>query len=146
MHQACLGDWPLRGDEVLINEIMFHASPAVPEDSGQEWIELLNNSSSAVDLNGWRFSKGITFTFSNVTIAPGAYLVVAADLAKFSARYPGVTNVVGNWSGRLSNNGDELQLDNAAGQMHNEVAYASEGDWAMRQRGPNSSGHYGWIW
>src|SRR6187399_1142017 len=75
---------------VVINEIMFHAAPAVPENDGLEWIELFNKSTNAINLNGWRFDKGVSYTFSNVTIQARSYLVVAANTAVFAARYPGV--------------------------------------------------------
>src|SRR5690349_14062829 len=113
-------------DPVVINEIMYHPAPAIPEDTGQEWIELYNKGPSAIDLSGWKFTKGIDFTFSNLTLPAGGYIVVAANLASFSSRYPGVTNVVGNWSGTLGNNGGTIELDDAAGQEVDTVAYGSE--------------------
>src|SRR2546423_425941 len=90
------------GGPVVINEIMFHAAPSVPEDDRLEWIELYNKSTSAVSLSGWRLTKGINFTFTNSTLSAGGYLVVAANVGAFTARNPGITNVVGNWVGVLS--------------------------------------------
>ena len=40
-------------------------------------------AASAVNLAGWQFNDGVDFTFSNYSLNPGAYLVVAADLARF---------------------------------------------------------------
>src|SRR5262245_21948408 len=97
---------PVLGADVVINEIMYHPAPAAPEDRRQEWIELFNRGPQAVDLSGWTFSRGISFTFSNVAIAAHGYLVVAANVPAFASRYPAVTNVVGNWTGRLANNGE----------------------------------------
>src|SRR6266702_2358828 len=59
--------------QVVINEIMFHPlQPAFgPEPLGEEFIELYNRSGTNVSLNGWHFNKGITFTITNVTLAPG---------------------------------------------------------------------------
>jgi hypothetical protein len=134
------------GGSVVINEIMFHASPAVPENTGLEWVELHNKSANPVSLNGWRFDKGVSFTFTNATIPAHGYLVVAANTAAFAARNPGVANVIGNWAGILSNNGEEIELVNADGETEDAVEYASEGDWAIRLRGPFDIGHYGWAW
>src|SRR6266516_6568940 len=87
---------PVFANQILLNEIMYHPTPGTPEDNGLEWLELYNKDTNAVNLRGWRFSKGISFTFSNDTVmAPGGYLVVAANVAKFHSRYPGVANVVG---------------------------------------------------
>src|SRR5690349_9289971 len=104
------GTIPVFADTVIFNEIMYHNTPGVPEQNSQEWVEFYNRGTNAINLNGWRISKGVQFTFPNVTIPAGGYLVVAASTNAFSARYPGVVNVVGNWVGILSNNGDTLEL------------------------------------
>ncbi len=64
---------------VVINEIMYHPPPAIPEVPAKEWLELYNSGTEAVDLTGWHFAKGITFTFTNTTIPAGGYLVVTAN-------------------------------------------------------------------
>src|SRR5687767_1708971 len=111
-----------RGADVVINEVMYHPAS---KNSQEEFIELYNTSSQAVDLTGWRFTKGISFTFPQLTIlGPGSYLVVAADAARFQAIYPGVSDVVGPWRGTLSNNGEEISLANAAGQKVDSLRYA----------------------
>src|SRR5882762_1137350 len=79
------------GAGILFNEIMYHpASTNVLE----EWIELYNSGPTNVNLSGWQITKGVQFAFpTNTTIAAGGYLVVAANIAAFAAKYPGVTNV-----------------------------------------------------
>ncbi len=130
-------------DKIVINEIMFQPPSKLTND---EWIELRNLDSAPINLNGWRITKGVEFTFPNVTIPAGGYLVVAANNAAFQAKYPGVTNFVGPWTDNLANNGQEIRLETALGELVNEVDYASEGDWATRVRGPLLSNHRGWIW
>src|SRR6266542_4103076 len=90
---ALLPAAPLLGNQVIINEIMYHPSPAVPEDSSQEWIELFNKGTNAVNLTGWQLRRGIGFTFPNVSVSAGGYLVVAANVTSFHIRYPSVANV-----------------------------------------------------
>ena len=78
--------------DVVINELMYHPSS---ENPAEEYIELFNNGAAAVDVSGWQFTSGVAFTIPPTpSIAPGGYLVVAANAAAFSAKYPGVTNVV----------------------------------------------------
>ncbi len=132
-----------RGDDVIINEIMYHPSSENPQE---EYIELLNTGTTNAALNGWRFKSGIQFTFTNVTILPGAYLVVAADLAAFRNKYPTVNNVVGGWLGRLSNSDEKIELEDALGKDVDSLHYANEGDWGIRQRGPLDHNHQGWKW
>lgn len=135
---------PARGADVVINEIMYRPAS---NDPREEFIELYNSGSLPVDLSGWRFTKGISFTFPELTIlAAGSYLVVSADPAFFQTIYPAVTSVAGPWRGSLSNNGEEVSLANAAGQKIDSIRYATQGDWAIRKKGPLDYKHRGWIW
>ncbi len=128
---------------VLINEIMYHPAS---EDVREEYIELYNSGATNVNFAGWHFSSGVEFTFPDITLVPGGYLVVAADVAVFTNKYPGVTNVIGGWAGRLSNSRNDIDLDDAAGNRVDSVAYADEGDWAIRLRAPPHQNHRGWTW
>src|SRR4026208_680724 len=105
-----LGCWKSSA-AALINEIMYHPSS---EDIREEYIELLNTGTTNVNLSGWRFSKGVQFVFPNVTLAASGYLVVAADVTALTKKKPGVGNVIGNWTGRLSNSRNTINLDDAA--------------------------------
>jgi hypothetical protein len=128
---------------VVINEIMYHPSS---ERTTEEYIELHNTGSAPVSLDGWSFTSGVTYTFPNISIAAGAYLVVAADGAAFRAKYPTVTNVVAGWTGRLSNSANAIVLRDNRGAKVDEVEYADDGDWAVRQRDDLDDGHRGWRW
>ncbi|HYV34186.1 MAG TPA: Ig-like domain-containing protein, partial [Gemmataceae bacterium] len=123
-------------DKVLISEIMFNPRSGLP---AHEWIELQNISSDIIDLASWRFTRGVDFTFPNVSIAPGEYLVVAADPEAFHLNYPAVTNYVGGWSGRLANSDETIELRTALDEVVNTVHYATEGDWARREGGRGAS-------
>jgi len=148
--------------EVVINEIMYHPfhdfepyAPATrPEPNGLEYIELYNKGSRAVNLQGWRFTDGVDCNIPPYVLAPGQYVVIAADTNAFSTRYPDVTNVVGGWSGRLSNSGETVELVDEAGVIVDTVRYADQGEWAQRYLGPLDAegrpapdfGHLGWMW
>ena len=141
------GNWSYTIDPnatgVVISEIMYHPAS---ENVLEEYIELFNRGAAAVDLTGWRFSSGVQFTFPNLTIAPGGYLVVAADLPTFRAKYPTVSNVVGGWTGNLSNTREDIDLDDATGERIDSVVYADEGDWGERVLDAPDRGVRGWIW
>jgi hypothetical protein len=151
---------PARGQAIVLNEIMYHPSS---QSVREEFVELFNRSATNVNLTGWRLAGGIDFSFpSNTVMTPGRYLVVAADLAAFTSKYFGNTNAIGSWltftvtnvNGRsftnfspmLSNTRDTIRLEDASGTHIDEVTYGEEGDWAVRRRGPSTSGHRGWIW
>jgi hypothetical protein len=124
--------------DVIINEIMYNPSSF---DDRDEWIELYNRDFVPVDLTGWRFTRGMDFLFPATTLPVGGYLVVAADVAHFTSTHPGVTNVVGGWTGRLSNSSETLEISDATYDPASTVDYADEGDWAARRLVNNS-----WTW
>ena len=136
--------------QVVVNEIMFH--PQHADDSQEpiveEFIELLNTDAvNAINLTGWRFSKGVDFTFGNFILPAGGFVIIAADATAFSTKYPTVTTpIVGPWTGRLSNGGERIRLLNALGEEVDDITYFDEGDWAVRREGPRDAGHTGWIW
>ncbi len=89
-----------------ITELMYHASIG----SNFDYIELQNIGQTTLNLNGVHFSKGIDFTFPEMVLEAGQYVVVAADLAAFQAAYGKNINVAGQYSGSLSNGGEEIVL------------------------------------
>ncbi|HEY1121495.1 MAG TPA: lamin tail domain-containing protein, partial [Haloferula sp.] len=94
--------------EVVISEVMYHP-PSHRAD--EEFIELYNRGATSVSLANWSFTSGVNFTFpAGVTIAAGGRLVIAADVAAFTAKYPTVTGVRGGWIGRLSNSANHIVL------------------------------------
>ena len=110
--------------KVVINEIMYHPGhvEGAPENIGFEYIELYNAGAAPVDVSGWRFTDGVEYTIpTRFPLAPGGYLVVAADVNEFRTRYPAVGNVVGGWTGHLSNNGERIELSDASGVIIDRV-------------------------
>ncbi|MDO8540573.1 MAG: lamin tail domain-containing protein [Opitutaceae bacterium] len=132
----------LRAD-VVINEIMYHPSS---EATTEEYVELHNTSASPVSLEGWKFTSGVSFTFPNVSLPAGGYLVVAADRAAFVAKYPAMVNFVAGWTGHLSNSANSIVLKDNRGVKVDEVDYADDGDWAVRERDDPDGGYRGWRW
>lgn len=129
--------------DVVISEIMYHPQSENPLD---EFLEIYNRGDEAADLDGWTLSDGVSFTFGATTLPSGGYLVVAADLARFQTNYPAVTNVVGGWTGELSNTGERVEVSDDVGVVVDRVTYADAGDWALRRRGPLDRNHQGWVW
>src|SRR5438034_2739467 len=116
--------WSLRSvlaDTVVVfNEIMYH--PATNEPT-MEWLELHNQQAVDVDLSGWAITGGIDYSFASNTIVRGnGYLVVAASPTTLMAA-TGLTNVLGPFTGRLSNAGDTVRLRNNSGRVMDEISY-----------------------
>ncbi len=110
---------------ITFTELMYH--PAVDEDL--EWIELHNPMAIDMDLSGWALAGGIDFTFAEGTIlAPDGYLVVAAD----PSRVPGA---LGPYAGRLSNDGERIDLMNNGGRRIDSVGFADDDPWTPKADG-----------
>jgi regulation of enolase protein 1 (concanavalin A-like superfamily) len=132
--------------DIVINELMY--DPISGNDDDQ-FIELYNKGTNTVNLVGWQFTSGITFTFPNVTIAPNGYLTIGRNLTNLFAKYPNLNsgNTVGNYSGKLSHSGEQLTL--SAPQTLNtntpilvaedQVTYSTGGRWGEWSSGGGSS-------
>ena len=127
---------PERPNAIVINEIMYDA----PSDHrSNEFIELYNRGATTVDLSGWRFVEGVQFEFPGGTTLPaGGYAVVSADAGWFRQTYPGVT-VYGDFSGQLADSGELIRLEDAQGDLADEVHYMPGGDWPHLVDGDGSS-------
>jgi Lamin Tail Domain/Concanavalin A-like lectin/glucanases superfamily/CotH kinase protein len=120
---------------IVINEIFYQGLGS----SAEQWVELYNRSANPVDLSGWTFSEGISYTFLPGTILPaGGYLVVAWDPAAFATLHPGKT-ALGPFSGSLSGKGETLSLSDANENIVNSVRYGEGGLWSEWANGGGSS-------
>jgi hypothetical protein len=130
---ALVGAAPLQA--VVISEI--HYNPGAG-DEVLEFVELMNDTSTPEDLSGWAFVEGIHYVFPKPTVLPGrGVLVVCADADALKDRY-GITNAIGNYSGKLDASGERLTLVNQAGIVIQSVRFRDEGQWPAI---PDGSGH-----
>lgn len=133
---------------VVINEIMYHHRPTYGEDGNpgiayaandEEWIELHNSSDIPVPVGGWELDGAVRFTIPGPRFIPeGGYLVLARDAVAFAAKFPGVP-VVGDFSGSLSNQGEELFLLDELGNPADRVFYRDDKPWPPEADGGGSS-------
>lgn len=98
----------IRQESVVINELMY---APISGDDNDQYVELYNRASSNIDLSGWSFTSGITFTIpTNTTIPSHGYLVIAANAAHLRSNYAnlGTANCIGDWQGKLGHSGDRI--------------------------------------
>ncbi|MEI6810010.1 MAG: lamin tail domain-containing protein, partial [bacterium] len=131
------------GGSILISEIMYNpvAATNAPIDGDEyEYIEIYNPSAASISLTGVYLTNGVNFSFPpGRTLNPGSYLVVVRNLSAFTNRYPGVTNVLGSYIGKLANNGDTLKLKNAAAEDLFSVNYGDGPKWPQAADGHGAS-------
>jgi hypothetical protein len=119
---------------LVISEIMYNPwePPAGSSFSAQdfEFIELLNVGSEPLNLAGFRFSLGISFTFGAGAgmLGPDEYVVLVKNLDAFRLRYDTVgVRIGGVYEGNLSNAGELLSLEGPLNEPILRFTYSD--DW-----------------
>ena len=117
--------------DIAISEIFYNAPGT---DTKQEWIELQNTGPNAVDLSKWKLNDGATHVLNappkngstgSLTVAPGAYLILADDANTFRVSHSGVSVSVIDTSLSLNNDGETVSLLNASGTVMTSATYTS---------------------
>lgn len=125
---------------IVVSEI-FYNPPGPSED--EEFIELLNISGTqAIDLSGYHFSAGITFTFpAGVILLPGGRIVVAKDLSTFVDSYGSLPEgtVFGPYGGSLDNGGERIVLSAPDGTRVIDCSYDDDPTWPPLADGAGQS-------
>jgi len=101
-----------------------------------EFLLLENIGTNPVDLTDVRFSSGVTFDFAGGAVSalsPGQQVLVVENVDAFQLRYGTAFNAViaGKWSGKLSNNGERLLLEDSAGTPIQDFSYDDGPPWPV---------------
>ncbi len=127
---------PLRA-AILPTEIYYNGpSPGADPD---EFLELSNTGSTALRLQGFRFSLGIDLLLPDITLEPFASLIVAPNPEGFRARFPAFTGVLLDTRGSLSNSGEIIELLDAGGGLEFSLRYEDSGGWPRSADGGGDS-------
>ena len=134
---------------IVISEINYNphdptpaelaAIPGVDNDDF-EFLEIYNaNATESINLNGFRLSDGVAFTFGNITLDPGEHVLVVENIPAFRERYGPGLPIAGQWSGGLSNGGETIQLLNSLGVETIRVRYNDVDPWPVAADGGGST-------
>lgn len=111
--------------DLVITEIMYN-----PPESGTdslEFIELYNNGTDVINLDGFTFVDGVEFTFPNINISPDEYVLVGINSDAMFNSF-GVTAY--QWTdGALSNGGEKIQLNDGGGNIVDSLTYSDYLPW-----------------
>jgi hypothetical protein len=106
-------------ENLRITEIMYN-----PADPNTEFIELKNIGTESINLNYVSFTNGIYFTFPDVNLSPGEYILVVENIDAFINKYGTNLNIAGQYSGSLNNGGERIELNDAAGSTILDFKYS----------------------
>ncbi len=110
-----------------ITEILYH--PAEPpagntnDADNFEYLEFKNISAAPLNLNGFRLTNGVTFTFPNLILPADGTCVAVADVALFQSRYGTGPLIAGQYTNRLDNAGERLVLVGPRGEPIHDFEY-----------------------
>ncbi|MFQ3326323.1 MAG: hypothetical protein ACI8YC_000959 [Salibacteraceae bacterium] len=128
--------------QIVINEISYNAiTPNSPGKlSGVEYLELYNDGIMPVNLVDWVIPQtarnGISYTFENVTINAGEYLLLTNDSLGFQSVY---NSSAREYDGYILNGGYRLELRDSFGNMQDSVSYDDIAPWPTLADGQGCS-------
>jgi hypothetical protein len=141
-----VGAAPASAANLVISELCYQPLPPAPgtpeyetgftAGNNFEYIEILNISASPVDLTGCQLSSGVTFDFAAVapeklTLLPGQRALIVENEAAFLLRYGSglAPQILGVYSGNLSNSGETVTLLAADTSVIASVTYGIADPW-----------------
>ncbi len=124
--------------QIVITEIMYN-----PPEAGTdtlEYIELYNQTNSAVDVSNWVFTQGFDYTFApGSSIAAGAYVIVSKNSAHFQAIFGFTPEFEWPVGDALTNTGEDIELRDANNNVIDYVDYKNTSPWPTEPAGNGPS-------
>jgi hypothetical protein len=126
--------------QLKITELNYNPyAPSTGTAQDYEFVELQNTGTTPLNLSGFKFTNGVTFTFPNMVLAAGAYTVVVSNATAFQSRYGSGINIAGTYTGHFDNGGEEVALSDPLGVVLQDFTYDDSGAWPGRADGNGSS-------
>ncbi len=134
---------------LVISELDYHPAPPSAAETAAgftdgddfEFVELHNPSAFSFDLRGVRFVDGVEFDFTGSAVEvlpPGGRVLVVNKADAFAARHGAGLPVAGEYTGRLANDGEHLEVVDAAGATLISFTYSDDAPWPA---GADGAGH-----
>jgi PKD repeat protein len=125
---------------IVINEINYNSGGGINPD---DWVELHNPTTNAVNISGWILKDGSTGTFTfptTASIPANGYVVLCKDTTKFKSVHPSITNYVkARMPFGLSGSGDIITLQSPTTCEIDNVLYGVTAPWTTAPDGTGST-------
>lgn len=137
-----VGAIPPHPASLTLSKIQYH--PRTFADL--EFLEIANRGEFPINLTGVKLAGAVTFEFAPMILQPGEVVVVGDEIA-FRAIFanpdsprnvPGLV-IVGQWTGRLNNAGETIELRDSEGILLHQVSYQNGGIWPPEANGQGFS-------
>lgn len=139
---------PADASNLVVSEFHYRpASPTTPEELAAssdrddfEFLEMLNIGNSALDMNDVRFGAGINFNLpDNVVLGVGERLLLVRNRVAFEARYGPPIGQSFEYTGRLSNDGEQIIILGSGVEAIKDFIYNDQAPWPTAADGEGSS-------
>jgi hypothetical protein len=128
---------------LVITEIQYNPTSSEQDETQTEWVEIRNDGAASANLKGLQLTSGTKtkpgdakqrYVLGDVTIAPGAYVVIGIGTADSYAEL-GLPRMAAHCGEQkyawLVNGGDGVAIRDEKGQVIDEVVYATESPWPV---------------
>lgn len=135
--------------QIIISEIMYDAQGS---DTDQEYVELFNAGSAAIDLSKWKFNDGSNHVLNappknggtgSITIQPGSYILLVDNATNFIALHSGISASIIDTVMTLPNASGTVSIINDSGVSEDSFSYTKDmgaaGDSNSLQKTSNGS-------
>lgn len=137
----CMASYTL--GQIVITEISYN--PPEGGTDSLEYIEIYNASNAPLNLNGYKISKGVDFTFPDSTINAGQYFLVVKHARAFKTVY---NITAAEWSpnnptatnNTLANNGEVIEIVDGADNVLASLRYERLAPWPTAADGTDGAG------
>ena len=124
---------------VRISELHFAPSS---EQGDLEFVEITNVTESLVDLSRWAVTgAGRVVMPEGTVLGPGDALVLCQDDARYKEVFPNARPPVAELPGKLKGKGETVRIEDAVGNVADEVVYDSADAEVAKAAGTGSSIH-----
>ena len=139
---------PADASNLVVSEFHYRpANPTTPEELAAssdrddfEFLEMLNIGGSALDMNDVRFGAGINFNLpDNVVLGVGERLLLVRNRVAFEARYGSPAVPSFEYTGRLSNDGEQIVILGSGVEAIKDFIYNDQAPWPATADGDGSS-------
>jgi len=122
-----------------ITEINFNppAGSGAAASSDFEFLELKNTGASTISLSGVQIAGAANFTFGNIDLGAGQYVVVVRNATAFAQRFGIGINVGGVFTDTLDDSGGQLRLLDSLGATILDFGYSD--NWQPSADGAGNS-------
>jgi hypothetical protein len=125
--------------KLKVTEISYHPKDYINgsdtiQSKDLEFLEMKNTGRNSVNLSGVRIDTAINYTFPDGSVLPpGRFYVVASKPKKFYEYYGMIAS--GNFSGNLSNDGEEILIGDSSGNKLIDFTYSVFSPWPAKANG-----------